>query len=234
MVRPRVAGWGMAEGRIAEQSRAGPRLDFGVALADEIGVRLLDIGVALCLILMVAPLLLAVAVCVKVQDGGPVIFAHERLGRGGRKFRCLKFRSMAPDAESRLRDYLGRDPIARDEWARNHKLRTDPRVTPLGAYLRRYSLDELPQLWNVLVGDMSVVGPRPIVDDEIQRYGRRYRYYCSVKPGMTGLWQVSGRSAVSYRRRVAMDTVYAQRKSLVWDVRLLVLTVPAVLLGRGS
>jgi len=226
----------MAEGRIAERERVGPRPHTGVgaALLDEISIRILDVSLVLVLFLLLAPLLLAVAVCVKVQDRGPVIFAQGRLGKGGRKFRCLKFRSMAPDAENRLGDYLGRNPIARDEWARNHKLRIDPRVTPLGVYLRRYSFDELPQLWNVLVGNMSIVGPRPIVDDEIQKYGRRYRYYCAVKPGITGLWQVSGRNAVSYRRRVAMDTIYARRKSLVWDVKLLVLTVPAVLLGKGS
>jgi lipopolysaccharide/colanic/teichoic acid biosynthesis glycosyltransferase len=190
--------------------------------------------IALCVILFALPLLLAIAASVKLQDGGSIIFAHERLGKDGRKFRCFKFRSMVADAEHRLAQLLARDAIARAEWARDHKLRRDPRITPFGDFLRRSSLDELPQLFNVLRGEMSIVGPRPIVDAEIAKYGRRYRYYCAVKPGITGLWQVSGRNDVSYRRRVAMDTVYARRKSLAWDLKLLFLTVPAVLFASGS
>ncbi|MDR3508122.1 MAG: sugar transferase [Caulobacteraceae bacterium] len=194
----------------------------------------INAGLALGLLIFFAPLMLLVALGVFIQDGGPILFAHRRIGRGGRQFPCLKFRSMATDAQQRLEHLLACDMAARQEWERDHKLRNDPRITRLGDFLRRSSLDELPQLFNVLRGEMSLVGPRPIVEAEARRYGRRFRAYCSVRPGITGLWQVSGRSDVSYRRRVAIDTVYAHSKSLVLDVKILVMTVPAVLRRRGS
>jgi lipopolysaccharide/colanic/teichoic acid biosynthesis glycosyltransferase len=178
--------------------------------------------------------MLGVALAIFLQDGGPALFAHRRLGWGGRHFYCLKFRTMRVDAEARLAEVLARDPQARAEWDADHKLRDDPRVTRLGAFLRRTSLDELPQLFNVLRGEMSLVGPRPIVDAEIQKYGRRFHQYCAVKPGITGLWQVNGRSDTTYRARVAMDCLYAGRKSLLLDVRVLLCTIPAVLARRGS
>ena len=141
---------------------------------------------------------------------------------------------MAIDAEERLAELLARDPIARAEWARDHKLRDDPRATPLGVFLRRSSLDELPQLFNVLQGTMSLVGPRPIVDAEIARYGKRFQHYCAVKPGITGLWQVSGRNDVSYRTRVALDCIYAKSRSPGLYLWIVVVTIPAVLLRKGS
>jgi lipopolysaccharide/colanic/teichoic acid biosynthesis glycosyltransferase len=196
--------------------------------------RLFDIVIAFTAILFTAPLLLVVYLAVKFYDGGPSLFGHLRIGRNGRYFKCLKFRSMVVDADERLARLLASDPAARAEWDRDHKLRSDPRITPLGDFLRRSSLDELPQLFNVLRGDMSIVGPRPIVAAEASRYGRRFSSYCTVRPGITGLWQVSGRSDVTYRRRVAMDSLYARRKSLGWDVWILFMTVPAVLLARGS
>jgi lipopolysaccharide/colanic/teichoic acid biosynthesis glycosyltransferase len=186
------------------------------------------------LLLFFAPLMLAVAVAVFVQDGGPIFFAHERVGLGGRFFPCLKFRSMATDAQARLQNLLANDAAAKQEWDRDHKLRNDPRITRVGDVLRRSSLDELPQLFNVLRGEMSLVGPRPIVEAEARRYGRRVNDYCSVRPGITGLWQVSGRNDTSYRRRIAIDVVYSRRKSLLLDARILVMTIPAVLLRRGS
>ena len=195
---------------------------------------LVNFLLAAALIVFFAPLMLAVAVAVFVQDGGPVIFAHQRVGRNGRPFACLKFRSMAIDAQARLQHLLAVDAEARAEWARDHKLRNDPRITRLGDFLRRSSLDELPQLFNVLRGEMSLVGPRPIVEAEASRYGRRIVHYCSVRPGITGLWQVSGRNNTSYRRRVAIDVVYSRRKSLNLDIRILLMTIPAVLLRRGS
>jgi exopolysaccharide production protein ExoY len=201
---------------------------------NEIGVRTLDLTIALSILIFILPLLIVIAVMVRMQDGGRAVFAHERIGRNGRMFKCLKFRSMVPDAGRRLSELLDRDPDARAEWDRDHKLKNDPRITRVGAFLRRSSLDELPQLFNVLRGDMSIVGPRPIVTAEITRYGRRFQHYCAVKPGITGLWQVSGRNDVAYRRRVAMDTIYARHKSLVWDIKLLLLTVPAVLFASGS
>ena len=200
----------------------------------QFGVRALDLTIALSILIFTLPLLIVIAVLVRMQDGGRSLFAHERIGRNGRMFKCLKFRSMVLDADRRLSQLLESDPCARAEWDRDHKLKNDPRITRVGAFLRRSSLDELPQLLNVLRGDMSIVGPRPIVTAEISRYGRRFQHYCAVKPGITGLWQVSGRNDVAYRRRVAMDTVYARHKSLVWDIKLLLLTVPAVLFASGS
>ena len=196
--------------------------------------RVFDIVIAVAVILFTAPLLIALALGVKLHDGGPALFGHQRIGLGGRPFRCFKFRSMVADAEARLAALLASDPQARAEWEADFKLRHDPRITPLGDFLRRSSLDELPQLFNVLRGEMSIVGPRPIVKSEAERYGARFESYCAVRPGITGLWQVSGRNDVSYRRRVAMDAVYARGKCLSWDVKILLLTVPAVFLAKGS
>jgi exopolysaccharide production protein ExoY len=204
------------------------------AVWDEPVTDAMNVAIATLALIFLAPLMIVVALLVWAQDGGPAIFAHRRLGRDGRHFRCLKFRSMAADAEARLNDLLARDPAARAEWEKDHKLRNDPRVTKLGAFLRKSSLDELPQLINVLKGEMSLVGPRPIVDAEAAKYGRRFRFYASVKPGITGLWQVSGRNDTSYRTRVAMDCVYASHRNVLMDARILVATVPAVLMSRGS
>jgi lipopolysaccharide/colanic/teichoic acid biosynthesis glycosyltransferase len=202
--------------------------------ADETLTSAMNIAVALLALVFLLPIMVLVGCAVFAQDGGPVLFAHRRIGRGGRHFHCLKFRSMAVDAEARLQQLLAADPAARAEWAKDHKLREDPRVTRLGAFLRKTSLDELPQLINVLRGEMSLVGPRPIVDGEVAKYGRRFREYCAVKPGITGLWQVSGRNDTSYRTRVAMDCVYARRRNVGLDAYIIAATVPAVLARRGS
>ena len=224
------------KGRVAPKGVRGAGLvvPYDRATNDEFAIRLLDVTIALCVIIFALPLLAMIALSVIAQDRGPAVFAHERIGRNGRMFRCFKFRSMVLDSEQRLKELLERDPQARAEWARDHKLRRDPRITRVGDFLRKSSLDELPQLFNVLRGEMSIVGPRPIVTAEITRYGRHFTKYCAVKPGITGLWQVSGRNDVSYRRRVAMDCIYARRKSLAWDIKLLFLTVPAVLFASGS
>jgi Undecaprenyl-phosphate galactose phosphotransferase WbaP len=194
----------------------------------------MNVLIAVAALLFLAPVMIAVALAVYVQDGGPVLFAHQRIGRGGRRFPCLKFRSMAVDAPARLAELLASDPEARAEWEQDHKLRNDPRVTPLGGFLRKSSLDELPQLFNVLRGEMSLVGPRPIVEAEVPKYGRRFRAYCAVKPGITGLWQVSGRNDTTYRTRVALDCLYARRRTLWLDAYIIACTVPAVLTRRGS
>ena len=196
--------------------------------------RTMDVGLASLALLFLAPVMVLVALLIWTQDRGPVFFAHGRIGRDGRAFKCLKFRSMLVDSEARLRKLLAESPEARAEWERDHKLRNDPRITALGSFLRRSSLDELPQLFNVLAGEMSLVGPRPIVTAEVARYGRRFGHYCSVRPGITGLWQVSGRNDVSYRRRVAIDTCYAQNQSIALDLRILLATIPSVLLRKGS
>ena len=196
--------------------------------------RTMDVVLASLALLFLAPVMVLVALLIWTQDRGPVFFAHGRIGRDGRAFKCLKFRSMLVDSEARLRKLLAESPEARAEWERDHKLRNDPRITALGSFLRRSSLDELPQLFNVLAGEMSLVGPRPIVTAEVARYGRRFGHYCSVRPGITGLWQVSGRNDVSYRRRVAIDTCYAQNQSIALDLRILLATIPSVLLRKGS
>jgi len=197
-------------------------------------IRSIDVAIALLAIAVLLPVIVLLCGAIFVQDGGKPIFAHRRIGRGGRRFPCLKLRTMVVDADVRLRRLLESDPQALAEWKRDQKLRNDPRITPLGAFLRRSSLDELPQLFNVLCGHMSIVGPRPIVDDEVIRYGRYFHFYCAVRPGITGLWQISGRNNVSYRRRVAIDTVYSRSKSLGGDLAIMGRTLPAVLMSRGS
>jgi exopolysaccharide production protein ExoY len=193
-----------------------------------------DIVLALAALIFVLPLMVLVALAIFVCDRGPILFFHRRIGRGGKSFYCWKFRSMATDAEARLAALLAADAAAQREWALDHKLRNDPRVTRIGAFLRRSSLDELPQLFNVLQGHMSLVGPRPIVDAEISRYGRRFRHYCAVKPGITGLWQISGRNDVDYRTRVALDCLYTKTLCPTLYVWIVMLTIPAVITRKGS
>ncbi len=198
-----------------------------------VGKRILDTTVAVLALAFLSPLLLAVAILVKT-DRGPALFGHTRLGQGGRRFRCLKFRTMGVDAEDRLQALLANDPAAAAEWAATQKLAHDPRVTGIGAVLRKTSLDELPQLLNVLHGEMSLVGPRPIVEAEVVRYGDNIDCYYAVRPGVTGLWQVSGRSETSYADRVELDTRYVRNWSLGQDLSILLKTVPAVLARRGA
>ncbi|MDF8335257.1 sugar transferase [Novosphingobium cyanobacteriorum] len=197
-------------------------------------IRALDIAISFTALLFALPLLVLIAIIVRISDPGPVLFAHRRVGAGGRTFHCLKFRTMVVDADVRLKALLESDPAAREEWNRTQKLRKDPRITWAGSFLRKSSLDELPQLINVLRGEMSLVGPRPIVENEIPRYGRHFALYCSVKPGVTGLWQVQRDDTTSYRRRVAFDVAYARSRSLSLNVQILAMTVPTVLLGRGA
>ena len=199
---------------------------------DRASVRANQLAAAI-LLLLFSPLMLVVAVLIWRRDGAPVLFAHYRVGLHGRLFRCLKFRTMLRDAEQRLSDLLAHDAQAREEWARDQKLTNDPRITPVGHFLRRTSLDELPQLFNVLRGEMSLVGPRPITVGELTRYGSVRWHYLAVRPGMTGLWQVSGRNEVSYGERVALDQQYVESRSLRMDLRILVRTVKVVL-GRDG
>lgn len=188
---------------------------------------------ALCLVLL-APVFIALSVAV-AADGGSVLFAHERVGRGGRAFDCLKFRTMVPNAAAVLEALLAKDPAARREWRANQKLRDDPRTTKLGAFLRATSLDELPQLINVLRGDMSLVGPRPVVRQElIDHYRSDDSYYTLVRPGITGLWQVSGRNDIAYERRVHLDAWYVRNWSLWNDIIILAQTMPAIIRSHGA
>ena len=199
-----------------------------------IAKRALDIvGAGLGLVVL-APFFLIVAMMVRA-DGGPAFFAHQRVGRVGKLFGCLKFRSMVIDSQARLEDLLANDPAARAEWDATRKLKNDPRITRIGRFLRSTSLDELPQLINVLRGEMSLVGPRPVQEAEIDRYyGASAAHYMAVRPGITGLWQVSGRSETSYESRVALDVAYVSRPSLLADIAILLRTPVAVLSRRGA
>jgi Undecaprenyl-phosphate galactose phosphotransferase WbaP len=195
--------------------------------------RAVDILGTLMITAFLAPLILTIAVVLWVQ-GGPIIYKHRRIGRDGRTFECMKFRTMVPNAEQVLRNLLEAHPELKVEWVRDHKLRNDPRVTGIGCFLRRTSLDELPQLLNVLRGEMSLVGPRPIVREELLRYGRNVRDYIAAKPGITGLWQVMGRNDTDYRRRVVLDTYYVRNQSLLLDVYILLKTTGVVLRRSGA
>jgi exopolysaccharide production protein ExoY len=187
--------------------------------------RTLDIVIALLSIILLSPLMIIVMGLIKVTMGGPVIFAHSRIGYNGRPFRCYKFRTMVANAEQILGKYLENDPCAAREWREIRKLRNDPRITILGRLLRKSSIDELPQFFNVLRGDMSCVGPRPIVAEELPRYGRYVEEYLKTRPGMTGIWQVSGRNTISYGRRVALDCRYVRNWSIWLDAVILIKTI---------
>ncbi len=195
--------------------------------------RLFDIAGAAALLVFFAPLMVVIYFVVRL-DNGPGIYAQERVGKNGVRFMCYKFRSMVPNADRALEDILISDIKFRQDWEADHKLRNDPRITRVGLFLRRKSLDELPQLFNVLKGDMSLVGPRPITVDEINRYGGDIAYYYRTRPGLTGAWQVSGRNDVSYDERVALDVGYAKNWTFLTDFWILLKTVRVVLSGRGA
>ena len=196
--------------------------------------RVMDNVLAVCAFAVALPLFVVIPVLIRLTSKGPVFYRQERLGRNGRRFRIWKFRSMYVDADERLKRMIAENPAVAAEWESSFKLRDDPRVTPLGRFLRRTSLDELPQLFNVLCGEMTLIGPRPIVDDEVKYYGASYETFASVRPGVTGLWQVSGRSDTGYERRVALDTYYVLNWSPWMDVWILQRTFLAVFLMRGA
>jgi Undecaprenyl-phosphate galactose phosphotransferase WbaP len=183
---------------------------------------------------LVLPLIAAIAVCVKLTSRGPVFYGQQRIGRGRKRFIAWKFRTMVEDADRILETYLEEHPLLREEWSSTHKLKRDPRVTPIGRILRRTSLDELPQIWNVLKGEMSLVGPRPVVSAEVEKYGESFDFYRAVRPGITGLWQVSGRSDTSYGERVALDVRYVRHWSVWLDIYLLARTFSVVFRGNGA
>jgi exopolysaccharide production protein ExoY len=196
--------------------------------------RTIDILLALFGIILLAPLLIICFVAVLATSPGPALFSHRRVGFNGKPFGCLKFRTMVTDAPQRLQQLLQSDPAAAAEWAATCKLRHDPRITAIGTLLRKSSLDELPQLFNVLRGDMSIIGPRPVTQDELVRYAGAASAYMACRPGITGLWQVSGRSTTTYSKRVACDAYYAQNWSLALDAKILIITVPALLLTDSA
>lgn len=229
------AGWRLVP-RVYSDSSGLAALDPSAECDDargkgyEVCKRTIDVAGAATLLVMGVPLLAAIAVAVKLTSPGPVLFAQRRLGRGGLVFRCYKFRTMVAAAESKL----ATDTALNGEFDANFKLRNDPRITRIGGFLRRTSLDELPQLWNVLRGDMSLIGPRPIVEKELRKYGDHGERLLTVKPGLGGLWQVSGRSDTTYPERVALDMSYIAARSTVFDLYLLAQTVLVVLRGDGA
>lgn len=199
------------------------------------GKRLLDI---LCALILAPVVLVAIAVVALPMwltgDRGPIVFGHRRIGRNGKVFRCWKIRTMVTESEDVLKRHLLSDPRAAAEWARDRKLSDDPRITRLGHFLRRTSLDELPQAWNVLRGEMSFVGPRPVVRVEMHKYGAHREAYASVRPGVTGLWQISGRNDISYAERVQLDVTYIREMSFLLDLRVILGTVGAMLRKTGK
>lgn len=195
--------------------------------------RFFDFIVSLLLLVVLSPVFLILGVLIS-RDGGAPIYGHERVGQDGKKFKCLKFRSMVRNSQKVLQDLLENDPAAREEWEKDFKLKNDPRITSLGDFIRKTSLDELPQLFNVLIGQMSLVGPRPIVEEELARYKENVDYYLLAKPGMTGLWQVSGRNDVDYDKRVYFDAWYVKNWSLWNDIAILFKTVKVVFVRSGA
>lgn len=192
--------------------------------------RMLDVFIIILAAPIVLPIIAMFAFFVR-RDGGPAFYSQDRIGRNGEAFRCWKLRSMTVDADAFMTTYLAQNPAAHAEWERTQKLKLDPRITPLGRFLRKASLDELPQLWNVIRGDMSLVGPRPMMPDQRPLYPGRAYY--RLRPGLTGFWQISDRNATSFSHRAVYDTRYAQRLSLMTDLGVLLMTVRSVLRGTG-
>lgn len=197
--------------------------------------RVFDIAFSIIAILSTLPFFVILPIIIMIVSPGPVFYAHTRIGYGGKPFPCLKFRTMVPDADQMLKTYLSAHPEAQAEWDQHRKLKHDPRIIPLvGNLMRRLSLDELPQFFNVLRGEMSVVGPRPLTVDEVNDYGEAARRYKAARPGITGLWQVSGRSEISFRDRIELDCRYVATCNMASDVRLIAKTISVLLNGRGA
>ncbi|MBA2728203.1 MAG: sugar transferase, partial [Parachlamydiaceae bacterium] len=193
---------------------------FSTAVKHRPVKRFFDIIFSALILILGMPAFLLLAIAIKLTSIGPVFYSQERVGRGGKLFRCYKFRTMIPNAEACQRELVSSNPQLHDEWLLNRKLKNDPRVTLLGTFLRKTSLDELPQFWNVLKGDLSVVGPRPVVIDEvIEHFGQKAEKILSVRPGITGLWQVSGRSNVTYPKRLLLDEQYIDDFSMFLDLK---------------
>jgi lipopolysaccharide/colanic/teichoic acid biosynthesis glycosyltransferase len=198
------------------------------------GKRFFDIVFASIVLTVFSPLYLVIALLVSISSRGSVLYIHPRVGLNGSKFDCVKFRTMINGADQALEDYLNSCPISRAEYEASFKLKRDPRITKIGKFLRTTSLDELPQFWNVLIGDMSVVGPRPLVQDELIKYGSAISKVLSVRPGIAGLWQVSGRNDIPYAKRVIMDASYVRRMSLGLDIWLILKTILVVAFPKGN
>lgn len=230
-IEPGVLSSSIVTRRDAQDARS--RRAFGRAGSTNLPVggrlkRVFDIVVAFAALVILVPLLIVIAGAVRLSMGGPVFYRHRRIGFNGQSFDCLKFRTMISDGDQVFREYLDRNPAAADEWRRKRKLENDPRVTRIGRFLRKTSLDELPQFINVWRGEMSLVGPRPVVSQELELYGALVGDYMRARPGVTGLWQVSGRSSLSFDQRIALDSRYVREWALAKDVLIMLQTVPAI------
>ncbi len=221
-----IMSCGMASGVRVEESLLLP--------IPQLQKRIVDATFAGLALLLLSPLFAVIACLIKLSSPGPIFFSHERIGAGGKSFKAWKFRSMVPDARQVLADYLAQHPEMQAEWDRDHKLKNDPRITWIGRIIRKTSLDELPQLWNVFVGEMSLVGPRPIVREEVEKYGETFRDYLRVTPGITGLWQISGRNNTTYAQRLAYDEFYVRSWTPWLDLYILMRTVKTVAFCEGA
>lgn len=195
--------------------------------------RILDVFLTLLLLPLILPLILIISLLIKLDSKGKIFFSHVRIGKNGTPFKCYKFRTMVINAEEVLKDVL-KDEKAKVEWGKDFKLREDPRITRIGNFLRKSSLDELPQIFNVFQGNMSFVGPRPITNAEIAKYGNNFIYYKEVKPGITGIWQISGRNDIDYDKRVNLDKQYSQSKSIREDLKIIFKTIPVIFTKKGA
>lgn len=197
--------------------------------------RLFDIFFGLSVIILGLPLFLIIGLIIRCTSKGPIIYYQERIGRGGVPFKCFKFRTMHQNAEQALQAILSSDPLKQAEWNQHHKLKHDPRITLIGNFLRKTSLDELPQFWNVIKGDLSVVGPRPVVYEEIiHHYGPKAYKILSIRPGLTGIWQVSGRGNTGYATRIKLDEQYVDTRSFGMDLKIILKTIPSMINAKGA
>ncbi|MBK8198935.1 MAG: sugar transferase [Acidobacteria bacterium] len=226
--------FGDQTGSLTDDTYAQEELERSPNGGDFSPKRIFDVVAASAGLLFLAPLLLLVAALIRLQDGQKALYSQPRWGLNGEKFECFKLRSMVPNAAEKLQAVLDADPEAQREWDLTQKLTNDPRITPLGKFIRATSIDELPQLLNIIRGDMSVVGPRPIPLYERAKYGEDFEHYCSVRPGLTGLWQTSGRSNTTYSERIQLDKTYVQTRTFWGDLWIIAKTVPAVLLSVGA
>jgi len=197
--------------------------------------RLFDILFSLSILTIFFPLFLIITLAIRLTSKGNAIYGQMRVGKNGIPFRCYKFRTMYQNAETKLHEILANDPVRKREWETTHKLKNDPRITSIGTFLRKSSLDELPQFWNVLKGDLSVVGPRPVVQEEITKhFGNKALKIFSIRPGITGLWQISGRSDTSYSKRIALDEYYVENRNFLRDLKIIILTIPSIFSKKGA
>ncbi len=224
-----------ASRRFSDRERR-TKIDLNEVKARQLSIfakRAFDFSASSIAILLLMPMFLLLALILAMTQGRPIFIRHKRIGQSGQSFDCLKFRTMVKNADLVLKEHLEQNPQSRDEWKATRKLKQDPRITPVGKILRQSSVDELPQLINIIRGEMSIVGPRPIVREEIAYYGESFSRYTKVRPGLTGLWQVSGRNDVSYQTRVQMDVRYVEQFTLYSDMVIIMKTIPAVLRSSG-